>query len=331
MNYPLVSIIIPVYKVEAYLAQCLDSVLHQTLTEWECILVDDGSPDGSGVICDAYVSTDSRFRVIHKENGGVSSARNVALETARGEYVAFMDSDDLWSPKVLERVCRSFETEGVDWVRISYTNFKDKENPPIVSDDDCMIRYVFRENVLKEGCAMLQKVGYPFLNFFKRILIKETRFPLGIRFREDAIFLYEMVTKSKGLLIDTYPGYLRRQVSGSAMYSPRHSDDSSKLYEAFIAMLNRTNTQYPDLSQWFYKDLTQWLGGCPNIKAEDDKNTLLQLRKIDKLGVINYKSSTEKIKTLRLMLYIKTGCKAFLYISHHNPFGKVRMYKTNMS
>lgn len=90
----MISIIVPVYNTENYIHQCLDSVLAQTFRDFELILVDDGSPDGSGAICDAYAKKDARVRVLHKKNGGVSSARNAGLDAARGEYVVFIDSDD---------------------------------------------------------------------------------------------------------------------------------------------------------------------------------------------------------------------------------------------
>ena len=91
---PKVSIIVPVYKAEQYLHRCVDSILSQSFTDCELILVDDGSPDKSGEICDEYASRDSRIQVIHKQNGGVSSARNAGLDVAHGEYVWFVDSDD---------------------------------------------------------------------------------------------------------------------------------------------------------------------------------------------------------------------------------------------
>ncbi|MDT6814838.1 glycosyltransferase, partial [Enterococcus faecium] len=89
-----ISIIVPVYKVEKYLRKCVDSILAQTFTDFEVILVDDGSPDNSGKICDEYAEKDNRVRVIHKENGGLSSARNAGIDVARGKYLGFVDSDD---------------------------------------------------------------------------------------------------------------------------------------------------------------------------------------------------------------------------------------------
>lgn len=94
MNTPLISIIIPVYKAEKYLHCCVDSVLAQSFTNFELILIDDGSPDNSGTICDEYAKQDRRIKVFHQENQGVSAARNLGIEQAKGEWIAFIDSDD---------------------------------------------------------------------------------------------------------------------------------------------------------------------------------------------------------------------------------------------
>jgi glycosyltransferase involved in cell wall biosynthesis len=108
-NMPLISIIIPVYNVKRYLSDCIDSVLSQEYANFECILVDDGSTDGSVVICDEFARQDSRIQVIHKENGGLSDARNTGLQRAGGIYVMFMDSDDFWSSRhVLSNLVQLF-------------------------------------------------------------------------------------------------------------------------------------------------------------------------------------------------------------------------------
>ncbi len=101
MSKPLISVIVPVYNAEKTLRRCVDSILSQTFTEFELLLINDGSKDNSGVICDEYARKDSRIRVFHKENGGVSSARNVGLDNLRGEWVTFVDSDDYVENKYL--------------------------------------------------------------------------------------------------------------------------------------------------------------------------------------------------------------------------------------
>ena len=102
METPLISIIVPVYKVEPYLHKCVDSILSQTYTHLEIFLVDDGSPDNCGKICDDFARKDKRIKVIHKKNGGLSDARNVAIDVAKGEYITFVDSDDFVTSDYVE-------------------------------------------------------------------------------------------------------------------------------------------------------------------------------------------------------------------------------------
>ncbi len=117
---PAVSVIVPVYKAEAYIRRCLDSLAAQTLTDFEVLLVDDGSLDGSGAICDEYAARDPRFRAFHKANGGVSSARQYGLDRARGEYVIHADPDDWVEPEMLEMLYRKAQAENADMVVCDY-------------------------------------------------------------------------------------------------------------------------------------------------------------------------------------------------------------------
>lgn len=121
-NMPIFSIIVPVYNVESYLKLCIDSILRQTFSDFEVILVDDGSPDNCGNICDAYTIRDSRVRVIHKKNGGLSSARNAGLDIACGDYICFVDSDDLIPENMLETLL-PYVQAGMDMVAYRMTRF----------------------------------------------------------------------------------------------------------------------------------------------------------------------------------------------------------------
>ena len=105
---PLISVIVPIYNVETYLPQCLDSIIVQTWNNLEIILINDGSTDNSGHICDAYVAKDSRIKVVHKSNGGLSAARNSGLDIANGEYIGFVDSDDWIEPTMYENLFAGF-------------------------------------------------------------------------------------------------------------------------------------------------------------------------------------------------------------------------------
>lgn len=123
------SVIIPIYKVEQYLRQCVDSVLAQTYTDVEIILVDDGSPDSCPAICDEYAKKDSRIKVIHKPNGGLSDARNAGLDMAQGEYVLFLDSDDWWDDKdALRKTDASLKESGADITIIGMKKYLSREN-----------------------------------------------------------------------------------------------------------------------------------------------------------------------------------------------------------
>lgn len=113
---PSISIIVPVYKVEKYLNRCLDSIIAQTFTDWECILIDDGSPDNCGKICDDYAKKDERFVVIHQENAGVSAARNAGLDMAKGEYIGFVDGDDWIESNTYEIAINTAIKENADLV-----------------------------------------------------------------------------------------------------------------------------------------------------------------------------------------------------------------------
>ncbi len=134
LQKPLISIIIPVYNCEKYIRECLDSVLAQTYTHWEAILVDDGSPDRAGAICDEYAAKDKRFRVIHQENRGVVSTRNRAIATATGDFLAFVDSDDTIEPTMLEEMLTLAEKENLDIVH-------------------CNIKIIFTEKEVKVNVA----------------------------------------------------------------------------------------------------------------------------------------------------------------------------------
>lgn len=144
VHVPLISIIIPIYKVERYLNDCIDSIVHQTYKNLEIILVDDGSPDNCPSICDDYAQTDSRIKVLHKNNEGLSAARNDGLDMAKGKYVVFLDSDDYHSnPQFIEQVVAEIERDGSDVLFFPRSTFYDGKVKEITSSE-------FPIDILKE-------------------------------------------------------------------------------------------------------------------------------------------------------------------------------------
>ncbi|MDE6447932.1 MAG: glycosyltransferase, partial [Muribaculaceae bacterium] len=147
---PKISIIVPIYKVERYLPECLDSIIRQTFTDWECILVDDGSPDNCGKICDEYAARDPRFRVIHQKNGGLSAARNSGISIAKAQYIGFVDSDDWIEAEMFQTLYNLIRQDDYDMAQVGIFNeYRGKSHrkqlvrTPIILDRRNTVRHLF--------------------------------------------------------------------------------------------------------------------------------------------------------------------------------------------
>ena len=191
MNRPLVSIIIPIYNVEKYLRRCVDSVLAQTYTNIEVILIDDGSPDGCPAICDEYAAKDSRVVVIHQKNAGVSAARNAGLDIAKGEYVCFVDSDDICAPTVVEKLFLSFQQNTV----MSRCNYRIISDYSVIWPDSIKdLSYIPSESYLKNILYGDGHIGIC-ATLFKRSVIDNLRFDITSTHNEDKLFLVDFLLK----------------------------------------------------------------------------------------------------------------------------------------
>lgn len=191
MQQPLISVIVPIYKVEDYLDKCVLSVLHQTYKNLEVFLVDDGSPDNCGAMCDQYASADPRVKVIHKPNGGLSDARNVALDVMTGEYVAFVDSDDTIAPDYIEVLYRLIEKHKA---QMSVVDFAfDYEGVPLSIEDR---KYEEKCYSAKDATEEMFYQGdfddYAWCKLYHRSLFKDIRFPKGLLY-EDTFVSYRVM------------------------------------------------------------------------------------------------------------------------------------------
>ena len=192
---PMISVIIPVYKVEQYLARCVDSVLRQTYQNFEIILVDDGSPDRCGALCDEYARQDPRISVIHKENGGLSSARNAGIEAAKGRWLQFLDSDDYIAEDMMENLlnaCLQDHTSMAIGGRIDVDAGTGAQTPGLVPGK--------RETIPWQECIrrlMLQEGGdfSSWDKLYAAELFREIRFPLG-RICEDVAIMYRVIREA---------------------------------------------------------------------------------------------------------------------------------------
>ncbi|SOD12667.1 Glycosyltransferase involved in cell wall bisynthesis [Fibrobacter sp. UWB16] len=194
MIHPLVSIIVPIYKVEPYLRRCLDSIVNQTYANLEIILVDDGSPDGCPQICDEYAAKDKRIVVIHKQNGGLSDARNVGLDICKGEFISFVDSDDWVDEKYIEELFKITIKENTD-IAIA-ENIRTTQNTPKQDSKSVIKTYSNKEAIFhlfsQNHLAFIVSWG----KIYKQNLFSTLRFPIG-KFHEDEFTTYLLFNKSK--------------------------------------------------------------------------------------------------------------------------------------
>ncbi len=208
MSNPKISIIIPVYKVEKYLRRCLDSIVAQTFTDWECILIDDGSPDNSGKICDEYAANDERFRVFHQENQGVSAARNKGLDEAKGEWITFVDSDDWVDEKYLALLYENAKQKNADVV-ITGSVLTDGEN--------ILCEYVPTNGWLNIPKDFTMNLQSPWGKLFRMDICKKNnfKFPLNITVQEDLYFNFLFLISTKKIygIANTPYNYFRHKES----------------------------------------------------------------------------------------------------------------------
>lgn len=213
---PAVSIIVPVYKVEPYLRKCIDSICNQTLREIEIILVDDGSPDNCGKICDAYAAQDDRIRVIHKENGGLSSARNAGMAIAKADIFGFVDSDDWIEPDMFALLYHNLLKENADISvcgRYVHKNKKIKIQGNAaysVHSSSEAIRNIFQ--LPGAGVAVWNKL-------YRRHLFSDIRFPEG-RIYEDIFIMPRLMDLANRIVFDMQPKYHYLIRSGSITHRP---------------------------------------------------------------------------------------------------------------
>lgn len=215
MNNPKISVIVPVYKAEAYLHRCVDSLLAQTFQDFEVLLIDDGSPDRSGEICDEYARQDSRIRVFHKENGGVSSARQYGMDHAQGEYTIHADPDDWVEPTMLEELYQKAKEEDADMVICDfYYEYEDKrvlkKQKPSSLNHEAVLRSFFYgvhgnswSKLVRRECFIKYNIKYPLeLSYCEDLFVNACLVANDIRvsYLPKAFYHYDLYINSNSLV-----------------------------------------------------------------------------------------------------------------------------------
>lgn len=218
-----VSIIVPVYNTEKYLEKCLESLSKQSLEDIEIICVDDGSSDNSGTICEKFAALDKRFTVIHKKNEGVSTARNTALDIAKGEYVGFVDSDDWVESTMFEALYEKAHSSSADIVQCSYNGARKCEKNLTISGEEEIIP-AFMDGVISN--SVWDKI-------YKRELISAIRFPIDLRFAEDFEFNALSLLSSRLVIAipDTLYHYIERSGSETHLSINDAHIDGFRVYD----------------------------------------------------------------------------------------------------
>ncbi len=217
---PEISVIVPVYKVEKFIYRCVNSILNQTFTDFELILVDDGSPDNCPAICDEYAEKDSRIKVIHKQNGGLSDARNVGKEKATGNYITFIDSDDWIHKEYLERLYNACHDFDADVSVCGY--FRTENQEPVIASEKYAVNTFTPEDF---WCSLeLNHAIAPWGKLYKRELDKDIKFPVG-KLHEDVFTTHEYIFSAQKIAFfpaEMYFYYINSDsITGKGWYPKR--------------------------------------------------------------------------------------------------------------
>lgn len=315
----LISVIVPVYNVDKYLKRCLDSIISQTYKNLEIILVDDGSTDTSGEICDEYAKLDGRIKAIHKENGGLSSARNAGLDIMTGEYVTFVDSDDYVSNDYVNLMYSQICKHNADIAVVSFKMFFDGDCECIY-DDVPTITVYNQKNAIRELLHIAKIKQSAWGKLYCSELYKTIRFPYGKLYEDLAVIYKIMLKANKTVYIDAplYQYYIREN-------SIMQSDFSTKQYvevEFIEESMQLVEKAYPELKDeicgrmvWSYcKTLHRILSSKDKAKYIKEQEEMIYKIKYYGKRLLNKKSIDNNLKIKIISVYF--GKSAFRFIQN---------------
>lgn len=288
----LISIIVPIYKVEKYLNRCVESIVQQTYSNLEIILVDDGSPDNCPKICDDWLQKDNRIKVVHKENGGLSDARNAGIALAAGNFIGFIDSDDWIAPEMYERLLNSIHKDETDiaacTVEMTWEDNKEKNKLLTVKENVVLSQIEAQETLLNED-----KLNHPVWNkLYKRETIDGLLFEKG-KYHEDVFWTYKAIGNADSISIIDYVGYFYFQRNDSIM-GHDYSIDWIDYVDAICERHEYFETKYPELETRARLYINQ---NCiyhtqmtyKHLSGEKKKTMLDYMRKVNKKYKVHLK------------------------------------------
>lgn len=316
----MISVIVPVYNVEQYLHRCVNSLINQSYKDYEIILVNDGSTDNSGNICDDYAKNYSNIRVIHKKNGGLSSARNTGTDNSNGEYITFIDSDDLVSNTYLETLFELLNKYNADISCCDFSFFYDES---AISDehnnifDECIDGEIALEEMLygkmhgSSACAILMK----------RHIAENFKFPIG-KFHEDDFVTFSFYAEAQKVAVTSKKMYYYFQRAGSIMHRPfgQSALDQLEAADYIVEKCKNLNINIQKASiakkYYNYRDVFFTYQDLKNNSSETYKKVISALNQL-KYYIIKDKNVSKRIR-LSAFLFILFGANITLFL--HNKF-----------
>lgn len=317
----LISIVVPIYKVEKYLPKCIESILNQTFTDFELILINDGSPDKCGEICDQYALLDSRIKVIHKENGGLSSARNEGIEVAQGSYIGFVDGDDFIAEDMYETLYNNMINYNAD---ISMCGYADVYSDRVIGLNSSDKVYCWDRN--KSIFELLRGKLYSvhaYTKLYKRDSFKHIRYPRG-KVSEDAFVIIDILETIDKAVYTPKTGYFYNHRAESINTTAYREIDLTRI-EAHMRNYKIIEKGYPQFKRLAFDRVLGANGFVAHKMAfsnlsednEDVKKVFSTLRRnILKVISSRYFSWKRKLSLLLLVISKKTYC---MIIKRVNP------------
>lgn len=278
MSNIFVSIIVPVYNVERYLRECLDSIAQLKAFSWEAILIDDGSTDSSGTICDEYAKREPRFRAIHQKNAGVSAARNAGLEAAKGEWIWFVDSDDSINPNF--EIANMNALERADYVLFDFREFHDGE---VVNNLEYQVAEVYDEQFVKNDFLCKWQCNHHQRLFYRKTWVminphQRLAFSEGIRVGEDLEFQYKILTRCQHPVRLNAVLYNYRLREGSATqglsYRRKNVEDLPIVIEHMLTWCKKENVKSEPWLEMRIQQMFQNLLYSASLVKETDMKSL---------------------------------------------------------
>ena len=278
----LVSIIIPVYKVEKYLVNCIESVLQQTFKDFELILVDDGSPDSSGKICEEYAQKDSRIKVIHQPNGGLSAARNSGIATAKGDYMTFIDSDDFIFPHYLEVLVKLCQENDADMSVCGMVRCSSKDSLADLAEDmSKMCCETFVDNKMEVFFNTKKLSTTACGKLYKSFIFNTVKYPVG-KYHEDIFTTYKTIHLANKVVVSDYQGYVYR-INEESIVNESYSPKKWHAIEACTERADFFEHNYPKQKKYAYRAIVYYCNQILISMAKsgvDDKEALVRLQKL---------------------------------------------------